>query len=489
MAPEGYKPVTMPDTPAMIREPEVPISPAGKKIVLLIAVLSGFITPFDGSAVNIALPVMGAEFHMDAISLSWIATAYLLAAALFLVPFGKIADIHGRKRIFLFGIAIFTLASLVMTMVPSTGLLIAVRVIQGLGGAMIYGTGVAILSSVFPPGERGKALGIYIMSVYFGLTMGPFLGGVLTQYFGWRSIFFVNVPLGIIACLLVLWKLDGEWADCAGERFDLVGSIIYACSLVAVMYGFSVVPDPVGIALITGGCLLGVVFALYELRVPVPVLDMHLLLNNRVFAFSNLAALINYSATFAVTFLLSLDLQYTKGYSPEQAGLLLIIQPAIMAVLSPVAGRLSDRIEPQIVASVGMGLTALGLFLLVFVVESTPLSYIILCLIVLGLGFGFFSSPNTNAIMSSVEKRYYGVASGMNGTMRLVGQMFSMGIAMMLFAIFIGPAVITPDYYPQFITSMHYAFVIFAGLCVVGIGASLMRGKRKPATLPGSGQE
>jgi MFS family permease len=160
-----------------------------------------------------------------------------------------------------------------------------------------------------------------------------------------------------------------------------------------------------------------------------------------------------------------------------------------MAVLSPVAGRLSDRIEPQIVASVGMGLTALGLFLLVFVVESTPLSYIILCLIVLGLGFGFFSSPNTNAIMSSVEKRYYGVASGMNGTMRLVGQMFSMGIAMMLFAIFIGPAVITPDYYPQFITSMHYAFVIFAGLCVVGIGASLMRGKRKPATLPGSGQE
>jgi EmrB/QacA subfamily drug resistance transporter len=458
------------------------ITPTGKKIVLLIAVLSGFLTPFDGSAVNVALPVMGAEFHMDAISLSWIATAYLLAAALFLVPFGKIADIYGRKKIYLFGIAIFTIASLAMTMVPSTSLLIAVRVVQGFGGAMIYGTGVAILSSVFPPGERGKALGIYIMAVYFGLTMGPFLGGVLTQYFGWRSIFLVNVPIGIIACLLVLWKLDGEWADCAGERFDLTGSVIYACSLVAVMYGFSIVPDHLGFGLIALGCILGVAFALYELRVPVPVLDMRLLLKNRVFAFSNLAALINYSATFAVTFLLSLDLQYTKGYSPDHAGLILIIQPAIMAILSPVAGRLSDRIEPQVVASIGMALTAVGLFMLIFVVESTSLMYIILCLIVLGLGFGLFSSPNTNAIMGSVEKRYYGVASGMNGTMRLVGQMLSMGVAMMLFAIFIGPAVITPDYYPQFITSMHYAFVIFAVLCVIGIGASLMRGKRQPAT-------
>nr|WP_321350719.1 MFS transporter [uncultured Methanoregula sp.] len=472
----------MPGTPVIAQNPAPMITPTGKKIVLLIAVLSGFLTPFDGSAVNVALPVMGAEFHMDAISLSWIATAYLLAAALFLVPFGKIADIYGRKKIYLFGIAIFTIASLAMTMVPSTSLLIAVRVVQGFGGAMIYGTGVAILSSVFPPGERGKALGIYIMAVYFGLTMGPFLGGVLTQYFGWRSIFLVNVPIGIIACLLVLWKLDGEWADCAGERFDLTGSVIYACSLVAVMYGFSIVPDHLGFGLIALGCILGVAFALYELRVPVPVLDMRLFLKNRVFAFSNLAALINYSATFAVTFLLSLDLQYTKGYSPDHAGLILIIQPAIMAILSPVAGRLSDRIEPQVVASIGMALTAVGLFMLIFVVESTSLMYIILCLIVLGLGFGLFSSPNTNAIMGSVEKRYYGVASGMNGTMRLVGQMLSMGVAMMLFAIFIGPAVITPDYYPQFITSMHYAFVIFAILCVIGIGASLMRGKRLPAT-------
>ena len=208
---------------------------------------------------------------------------------------------------------------------------------------------------------------------------------------------------------------------------------------------------------------------------------MHLLLNNRVFAFSNLAALINYSATFAVTFLLSLDLQYTKGFSPEHAGLILMVQPAVMAFVSPVAGRLSDRIDPQVVASAGMAFTALGLFLLVFLSESTPLGYILACLVVLGMGCGLFTSPNVNAIMSSVEKRSYGVASGMNGTMRLVGQMLSMGIAMMLFSLLIGRVEITPAYYPRFIESLHYAFVLFTILCIFGIAASLMRGRREPA--------
>lgn len=448
--------------------------------MLCIATLAGFLTPFDGSAVTIALPAMGAEFHMDAISLSWIATAYLLAAGLFLVPFGKIADICGRKRVFLYGIAVFTLASFVMTMVPATGMLIAVRVIQGFGGAMIFGTGIAILTSVFPPGERGRALGIYTTAVYFGLTVGPFLGGVLTQYAGWRSIFLVNVPIGITACALILWKLEGEWAECAGERFDLPGSVIYALTLVAVMYGFSLIPSPAGIVLVGAGVAAGIVFAWYEMRIPSPVLDMRLLSANRVFAFSNLAALINYSATFAVTFLLSLDLQYTKGFSPEQAGLILIVQPALMAAVSPGAGRLSDRIDPQIVASAGMAFTAAGLFMLVFITESTPLWYLLVSLAVLGVGFGLFSSPNTNAIMSAVAKRSYGVASGMNGTMRIVGQMLSMGIAMMLFALVIGRVEITPEYYPRFIECLRYAFVLFTILCVFGIAASLMRGRRAP---------
>lgn len=454
----------------------IPLDQTRKRIVLFIAVLAGFLTPFDGSAVNIALPTIGTEFSMDAISLSWIATAYLLASALFLVPFGKIADIYGRKKVFLYGIIIFSFASFLMTMVPTTGMFILIRVIQGLGSAMIFGTGVAILTGVFPPGERGKALGIYITAVYFGLSAGPFLGGLLTAYLGWRSIFMVNVPIGIFAALLIIWKLDGEWAECKGERFDLIGSLIYGLSLVVVMYGFSILPHPTAAALIGCGVILAAFFAWYERRILSPVLDIRLFSGNHLFLFSNLAALINYSATFAVTFLLSLDLQYTKGFSPEHAGLILIAQPVMMALISTASGRLSDRIEPGKVASGGMAFTALGLFLLVFLTDSTPIWYIIISLLILGIGFGLFSSPNTNAVMSSVEKRFYGVASGTLATMRLLGQMLSMGFAMMLFAIFIGPVQITPEFYPQFIFSLHIGFIIFTILCIIGIFFSLIRG-------------
>lgn len=465
-------------TPEICHTSNAPVGGIEKQIVLFIAILSGFLTPFDGSAVNIALPAIGNEFHMNSISLSWVATAYLLSSALFLVPFGKIADIYGRKKVFLCGIAIFSISSLIMTMVTSTEMLIGLRVVQGIGSAMIFGTSVAIVTSVFPPGERGKALGIYITAVYIGLSVGPLLGGAMTQYLGWRSIFFVNVPIGIIAILLTLWKIKGEWAECRGQKFDLTGSIIYSVAVVAVMYGFSVLPDFKGAALLAVGIIGVIVFALYEMRIPSPVLDISLLTNNRIFAFSNLSALINYSATYAVTFLLSLDLQYTKGFTPENAGLILVAQPVIMAMVSPIAGRLSDKIEPRIVASAGMTFTALGLFLLIFLTETTPIWHLIITLVILGIGFGLFSPPNTNAIMSSVDKRFYGVASGMNGTMRLIGQMLSMGVAMMIFAIVIGPVEITPEYYPQFVLSLHYAFILFTVFCIIGIFASLVRGKR-----------
>ncbi|KKG15866.1 MFS transporter [Methanosarcina sp. 2.H.T.1A.6] len=465
------------EVPEIFRTDASPDNTAEKRIVLTIAILAGFITPFDGSAVNIALPTIGAEFHMNAIALSWVATAYLLSSAVFLVPFGKIADIYGRKKVFLYGISIFSLASLAMTMVPSTEILIGIRIVQGLGSAMIFGTGVAIVTSVFPPGERGKALGIYITAVYLGLSLGPFLGGLMTQYLGWRSIFFVNVPIGIMAVILILWKLKGEWAECRGEKFDLTGSVIYGAAVVAVMYGFSTLPDFKGAAFIAAGILGVIGFALYEMRIPSPVLDIRLLTKNRIFALSNLAALINYSATFAVTFLLSLDLQYTKGFTPEHAGFILIAQPVVQAMVSPIAGRLSDRIEPRIVASAGMALTAVGLFFLIFLTETTPLWHLVLILLLLGAGFGLFSSPNTNAIMSSVDKRFYGVASGMNGTMRLLGQMLSMGIAMMIFAVVIGPVEITPEYHSQFVSSLHYAFILFTIFCIIGVFASLVRGK------------
>jgi EmrB/QacA subfamily drug resistance transporter len=447
-----------------------------KRIVLLIALLAGFITPFDGSAVNIALPQIGAEFHMDAVALSWIATAYLLATAVFIVPFGRIADIHGRKKVFLAGISVFTVASLAMTLVPSTAAMIAVRGIQGFGSALIFGTAIAILTSVVSKEERGRSLGLYITAVYLGLTIGPFLGGLLTSLFGWRSIFLINVPIGLVAIILVVTRLKGEWAECRGERFDLVGSLLYGVALVAVMYGLSEMPAPVAAGLILAGFAVLAVFVRYEFRSPSPVLSMNLFVGNRGFLFSNLAALINYSATFAVTFLMSLYFQYARGFSPALAGFALVPQFLLQMLVSPYAGRLSDRVEPRIIASIGMGVTVLGLALLTVLSGTTPLWYIIACLALLGLGFGLFSSPNTNAIMSAVDRRYYGVASGMNGTMRLLGQMLSMGIATTIFAVVIGHVEITPEYYDAFVNSVQIAFVVFTVLCLFGVGASLARG-------------
>ncbi|KON26640.1 MFS transporter [miscellaneous Crenarchaeota group archaeon SMTZ-80] len=447
------------------------------KFVLLIASIASFLTSFMGSAVNVALPSISIEFEIDAILLSWVATSYLLSSAIFLVPFGRLADIYGRKRIFLYGILIHTASSYLAAISTSPMILIFFRIIQGIGVAMIFGTSMAILTSIFTVGERGKALGITIAAVYFGLSTGPFLGGFLTQNLGWRSIFLINVPLGLFVIILIFWKLKGEWAEAKGESFDIVGSIIFGLTLAAVMYGFSLLPEIKGtlLILISGVGLYS--FIKWEAYVKNPILNLNLFKNNILFTFSNLAALINYSATFAVAFLLSLYLQYIKGLSPQNAGIILISQPIVQAIFSPLAGRLSDKIEPRLIASLGMSITVIGLILLSFIAEKTSLTFIVMCLIILGFSFALFSSPNANAIMSSVEKKFYGVASAILGSMRLIGQMFSMGIAMIVFALKIGRIQITPEYFTHFLTSTKTTLVIFAILCVLGTFASMGRGK------------
>jgi EmrB/QacA subfamily drug resistance transporter len=448
-----------------------------KRTALLIATFASFLTPFMVSSINIALPAIGREFQMSAVLMSWVPASYILSAAMFLVPFGRLADIHGRKRVFAWGMWIFTLASLFLAVSPSATVLITLRVAQGFGSAMIFGTGMAILTSVYPASERGRVLGINVAAVYLGLSLGPVLGGFLTHQFGWRSIFLVNVPLGLFVIYLVAAKLNREWADARGEKFDFIGALFYAFTLVALMYGFSLLPALSGAWFILAGVAGCVLFVAWDRRAASPLLNMDLFFHNPAFAFSNLAALINYSATFGVTFLLSLYLQYIKGFSPQHAGMILISQPVVMAIFSPFAGRLSDKIEPRVVASIGMGFTSAGLFLFTFIDHDTHLGFIITGLMLLGFGFALFSSPNTNAVMSSIEKRFYGVGSSTLGTMRLTGQMLSMGITMVIFALSIGSARITPENYPLFLTSVRTAFIIFAALCFSGIFASLARGK------------
>ena len=456
-----------------------------RRVAVLVATCSSFLTPFMGSSLNIALPSIGREFSVGALVLGWISTAYLLSSAMFLVPFGKLADLRGRKRIFVWGLVAYGVGSLLSGLAPSVGVLIASRMVQGGGGAMIYGTGVAILTSVFPPQERGRVLGLNVAAVYVGLSVGPFLGGVLTQQWGWRSIFFLNVPLAALIAALAAWKLRGEWRAGDGEGFDWAGSVLYGLGLVALIYGFSRLPSAFGAALTLAGILVLALFALWEGRARTPVLELSLFRRNPAFTFSNLAALINYSATFAVGFLLSLYLQSVRGVSPQQAGLILLAQPVVQALFSPLAGWASDRVEPRIVASTGMGLTVVGLALLYPLASSTAIPYIVGVLALLGFGFALFSSPNTNAVMSSVDRSHYGVASATLATMRLTGQMLSMGIVMLIFALWMGGTAVTPQTAPRFLTSVRAAFSVFVVLCFLGVFASLARGniRTQPAPL------
>jgi EmrB/QacA subfamily drug resistance transporter len=455
---------------------------ATRLTALIIASLSSFITPFMISSINIALPGIGKEFQTDAVLLSWVATAYLLAAAVSLVPFGKLADIYGRKKIYMVGMSLFTITSFLSAISISAPMLIVFRIFQGAGSAMVFATGIAILTSVYPPEERGKVLGIAVAAVYIGLSCGPFFGGFLTQHFSWRSIFLINIPFGVIILLLIFLKLKGEWTGAEGERFDLTGTIIYGTGIFAFMYGITLLPAILSIVLILTGLVGVVVFVKWETVVLNPVFEVNLFITNRTFAFSCLAAVINYSATFAVSFLLSLYLQYIKGLSPQNAGLVLVSTPVMMAIFSPFAGRLSDRVEPRVIASLGMGFTAVGLVLLILLNNNSVLMYIIASLMILGFGFALFSSPNMNAIMSSVDKRFYGIASASVGTMRLLGQMLSMGIVTLIFALFIGRAQITPDYFPAFIKSVQVAFIVFSSLCISGIFFSLYRGRLRSAS-------
>jgi EmrB/QacA subfamily drug resistance transporter len=459
--------------------PESKDSKAIKRSALIISVLSSLIMPFMGSAVNIALPVIEKELNVDAVLLTWVSTAYLLSLAVFMVPFGRIADIYGRKKIFVLGTIIFTLSSILCACSFSIETLLVFRVFQGIGNAISYAPGTAILVSVFPLNERGKVLGINVAAVYIGLSAGPFLGGFLTQYLTWRSVFLSVVPFCAIMLFLVFRWLKSEWADAKGERFDIAGSFIYAIAIVALILGMSAVTEIKGWWLILAGLVSIFAFIKWEMKEKQPVFDVTLFRTNRVFAFSNLAALINYAATYAISFLMSLYLQDIKGLIPKTAGIVLVSQPLIQAAFSPIAGKISDRIEPRIIATLGMIITTIGLFLFAFLKPGTSLGYIIGCLMILGFGFALFSSPNTNAIMSSVEKRYLGIASGVVGTMRSLGMMVSMGISTVIFSILIGRIQISQEEYPLLMKSIIVAFILFTALCFIGIFASMARGKKK----------
>jgi EmrB/QacA subfamily drug resistance transporter len=462
----------------MQTSPSSPDNQYNRGILLAVIMITSFFNPFMSAAVNIALPRISEEFSMNAVSLSWIAMAFLLSSAVLLVPFGKLADILGRKRMLLTGNILFTLFTMACALSVSGKMLIAARLLQGVGSAMIFASGMALIISAFPVEKRGRIIGLNTSVTYIGLSTAPLLGGFLTQHFGWHSLFYINAAAGGLIIAGILYGVKAEWAEARNDRFDWRGSVVYMLAMTSLMYGFSQIPGRVGTILTVLGVAGLILFVIVEMKVPVPVLDISLFRDNKIFAFSNLAALINYAATFAITFVLSLYLQKVKGLMPVEAGMVLVTQPVLMAIVASISGRMSDRIDTRILSSLGMAIISVGLIFLIFLTKSTSQGYLIGTLALLGLGFGLFSSPNTHSVMSSVEKKFLGTASATLGTMRLTGMMFSMAIAAMLIHLFIGEAPIDASSIPGFMNSVKAIFTVFALLCIAGVFASLARGKK-----------
>ena len=433
---------------------------------LLVTAFTSFIAPFMISAVNVALPAIQTEFNIDAVLLSWVATSYIIAKLVLLVPIGQIANILGQKKIFTLGLSLFLTASLLSALANTITVLLIFRVLMGLASAMVITTGVAILTAVFPPSRRGRAMGIYVAAVYLGLSIGPTIGGVLTENFGWRSVFLSAMPLGLIALFVTTRYLKKEWKEPPGQKFDLSGSIVYAFSLIAIGYAASFLPEPITFLFAAMGFAGLFIFVVLEKKTSSPVFEVGLFQNNRTFTFSGLAALINYAATYTITLMISLYLQYVKGLSPQTTGFILVFQPVMQVVFSPLAGRLSDRIEPRAIASLGMGITAVGLLLLVFIGPTTSIGYIIGLLSMVGIGFGAFSSPNMNAIMSSVERKHLSSASGAVATMRLFGQMVSMVVVTIVFSILLGDMETNAFDQVRLVLSCRIVFSISTIFCV-----------------------
>lgn len=454
---------------------------AQERSALLVCTLSSFLAPFIISAVNVAMPAIQADLQLKSIALTWVATIYLLTMAMTLAPVGALADMYGRKKFFSAGLSVFTLASILAALAPNGVVLIACRGLQGVGAGMFVSTGMAILTSVYPPEKRGRVLGMYVAAVYIGLSAGPFAGGLITAYLGWRSIFLLMLPLGILCIVLTRLHLKDEWAGARKGAFDPAGALLYAIAICSLVYGASIVTTKAGTALVVFGLLCTIIFFRHQHQSTHPMLDVRLFTNNHTFTFSSLAALLNYSSTFAVTFLMSLYLQYIQGMSPQAAGTLLVAQPIVMALGSPLAGRLSEQVEARWLATAGMLMTTIGIAFYTQLGMDTPRSWILANLIFLGAGFALFSSPNTNAIMGAVDKSQYGLASGVVGIMRLLGQMLSMAIATVVLALMLGNVLITPEVYPRFLRSIHTVFYCSAALCGLGVFFSFARGKTRQA--------
>ncbi len=451
-----------------------------QKSTIAVAVVTSLTTTIMGSSLNLAIPAISEEFHVSAGMIGWVITGYMLVTATCSVPFGRLADITDRKKVLVGGIAIFAVTSIAAVFCDGMLLLLAVRMLQGIGAAMIFATNHAILVSAFPGSMRGRVLGYALSATYIGLSAGPVIGGIFTHNFGWRSLFVFSFVISAAVFVIAVRGLEPQRSrqevELSSSTADISGNILYIVSLTMLLFGLTEInrgkwPLLTSIA----GFVLLVIFFRHEYNTKSPVVDVKLFKSNMAYTLSNIATLLNYGATFAITYLLSIYLQVVKGFDSQTAGFILITTPLIMALLTPLAGRLSDKKSPYIMASTGMGICALPLFFYCFISQETPVWMIMIALIVAGIGFATFSSPNTNAVLGCVGKEYYGVASSLLATMRTMGHTLSMVAITVIVTMNMGNLSLGEAEPDTLIHTMHQAFTAFSITCVVGVFISLKR--------------
>lgn len=444
-----------------------------KNLILVICTVLSFFTVFAVNAVTIVIPSIASEYHMSNIIQNWVTIIFLLVVAVLSVPAGQISGKYGLKKVTIVSVILFIIISIANVLVTSQEQFLACRLILGISLAFINVTSMAMIVSAFPPEERGTALGINITGVYIGLSLSPVLGGILNYNLGWRSVVLFGVPFLFVILVLLLTRISDEWITFKGIPIDIKGSLSYGVGMALFMYGFTILNTQQGIILTVLGIAILVVFGIIELRQNHPVFDIRFFKNHK-FLSANFASLCAYLATYAVTTILNYHLQYIKGLDSQTAGIILLAAPLCQVVLAPIAGRLSDKFVPQIIAAMGMALGTISLFLFSSLNGQTPIEYLIISMIIYGIGFGLFSPPNTNVIMGSVPPKDTSIASASVATMRTVGQAMSMGILTLVFAFVMGDVPIIEQFYPLLTQSCQITCIICVVLCVLSVFASFV---------------
>ena len=446
--------------------------------VVFIAAITSFFGVFLSNGIIIGVPAIANDFAMNNVIQNWIPTIFFLAMAVFTVPAGQISGKFGVKKSLLVGVIIFLIGSVGAVLSFSTESFMLFRVIQGASVALVNVSGMAMVVAAVKPQNRGKALGFTVTGIYLATSLSPVICGFLVYNLGWRSIFYAVIPFLVLCIILMIVKVPQDWKTYEHDSIDKVGSLLYAVGILLFIYGFTNLVNQTGIIFTVAGIIFLVIFAAWELRQISPVFNMNLFKNMK-FTSSNIAALCSYLAIMVVTTILNYHFQYVKGWNAQMAGLILIVTPIIMAIIAPNSGKLSDRIHPQKLAAIGMAIATIALLILTFLTKETPVYVVVVAMILQGVGMGLFSSPNMNAIMSSVPPKDAPTASASQATMRTIGQTMSLGMLTLIFAWVMGSLPLSTEYAGLIVQSSQVICGICTVACVVSIFASLVGIKSK----------